>query len=421
MKIATRCCSRRLIGVLLSLLFVFTLTVIGPPRDLNAATAKVLNIGMTFPLSGADAEEAFVESHGALLAIEEANARGGVAGYKIEPIILDDATATAGGYDVAQGATNVRKLIATPGVIADIGPMNSAIGLAVSPLLSEGDLATVAPSTTNPDITSPKLAATFRPMGKAVYFRTSTTDKYLGAGLANFFAERLGVKSVFVLDDSSAYGVGLADVFEARAGEKGIRVVGRDRLNPREADYATIVTKIKGTAPQAIYYGGTTMAGVTLAKQLYTIFPEAIKGAGGGMYKGDVLKAVGFPGISGWYVTAAAPHLLDNPRVRPWVARYVKRWGRQPSDYAVTAYDAALVIMDAIDRVVKTGKPVDRHTIRDAIQTTHLRLLQGVIAFDENGDLTDHAVSLYQIIHDPKYPEDDVLHQYKYVGVTPAN
>ena len=72
-----------------------------------------------------------------------------------------------------------------------------------------------------------------------------TTDAYQGPNMANFYADVLKVKSVFVLDDSGAYGVGMADAFEKQAGKKGIKVLGRDRLDPKAADYTAILTKIK--------------------------------------------------------------------------------------------------------------------------------------------------------------------------------
>ena len=95
-----------------------------------------------------------------------------------------------------------------------------------------------------------------------VYFRTVTTDAFQGPNMANYYAEKLKVKSVYVLDDGGAYGVGIADSFQKRAQEKGIKVMGRDQLNPKEADYTTILTKIKGLNPDAIYYGGVDQAGI---------------------------------------------------------------------------------------------------------------------------------------------------------------
>jgi branched-chain amino acid transport system substrate-binding protein len=406
----------RVLGLILAVMLVVMLAAVGGlPR--TYAQSKTLTIGITLPLTGADAEGAALIEDGALLAIDQANAKGGVAGYKIDTMVLDTGTATAGQYDQAQAAT--RKLVANMGVVANIGPQTSGEGKAMSAILSEADLATITPSSTNPDITDPKFASQYRPKGKAVYFRTVTTDAFQGPNMANFYAETLHVKTVYVLDDSGAYGVGIADSFQRRAEEKGIKILGRDQLNPTEADYTTILTKIKGMNPDAIYYGGQPRAGVKLAKQTYDVMPQMIKGGGDGMYGGTVLTGAGFPAVDGWYETIAGAHLLVNPEVQPFVQAFEKRYGKTPHDYSITAYDAAQVILDAVRRVATSGKPVNRDTVRDAIQTTNLNTLQGRIQFDENGDIKSRVVSVFQTVHDPKYKDDDIIHQYTYVGVAP--
>lgn len=420
MHVRTTARFARVLAFCLAATLVVSITMFGTSSS-SFAQAKTIYIGINLPLTGADAEDAVLIEDGALLAIEEQNAKGGVAGYKLEAIVLDDATATAGQYDPAQAATNARKMVANVGVVAAVGPQMSGSGKAMSPILSEGDLATITPSSTNPDITDPKFASQYRPGGKAVYFRTVTTDAYQGPNMANFYAETLKVKSVYVLDDSGAYGVGIADTFQKRAAAKGIKVMGRDQLNPKEADYTTVLTKIKGLAPESLYYGGVDQAGAKLAKQAYDVIPKMPKGGGDGMYSANLLKGAGFPASAGWYATIAGPHLTENANVKPWVDRFNKRWGKFPGDYSITSYDAALVIIDAIRRVAASGKPVDRHSVRDAIQSTKLQTLQGVIQFDQNGDILSRVVSVFQIVHKTEYKDDDILHQFKYIGVAPQD
>src|SRR5262245_2284526 len=79
----------------------------------NAAVAadKSVKIGINLPFTGADAHDAELIKYGAMLAIDETNAQGGIAGYRIEVLLLDDGTATAGQYDPAQAATNARKMV----------------------------------------------------------------------------------------------------------------------------------------------------------------------------------------------------------------------------------------------------------------------------------------------------------------------
>jgi branched-chain amino acid transport system substrate-binding protein len=92
-----------------------------------------------------------------------------------------------------------------------------------------------------------------------------------------------------------------------------------------------------------------------------------------------------------------------------------------PSDYSITAYDAALVVLTAIASVAKSGGPVDRAAVRDAIQAVKVDTLQGPISFDANGDLTDHVVSVFQVQRDTMHPVNDVVHQFKYIGVALAD
>ena len=380
--------------------------------------AKVVKVGIDLSLTGADAESASRILHGAQMAFDNANAKHEIPGYQLQVITYDDGTATAGQYDPAQAATNARKMIGD-GVVAAVGPMMSGAGKAMAPILSEGDLATITPSSTNPDITDSKFAAQYKPEGKAIYFRTVTTDAFQGPELANYFAEKLGVKTVYVLDDSGAYGVGLADAFQKEAEAKGIKVLGRDRLDPKAADYSAALTKIKALNPDALYYGGVGQAGVKLAKQAYDIIPNVIKGGGDGVYSVEMLNGVGYPANQGWYATIASPHTTEDADAAAWVKAYNDKYHTQPDDYAITAYDAGLVIVNAIKQVVAAGKPVNKDTVRDAIQSSKVKTLQGTVSFDQNGDLMDRTISVFQIKQDKNYPADDILHQYHYIGVAP--
>jgi len=400
-----------------------TVAAIAAVGGCTAASAdqKVIKIGMTLPLTGADAEDATLIKNGAMMAIDEANAAGGVAGHKIVAVVYDDGTATAGQYDPAQAATNTKKLIADPQVVANVGPEMSGSGKAMSPILSEANMATITPSSTNPDITDPKMAGQFRPKQKAVYFRTVTTDAYQGPNMANYFKSKLHVKTVYILDDSGAYGVGLANAFEAQAKKNGIKVLGHDQLDPKEADYTTALTKVKALNPDALYYGGVAQAGVKLAKQAAETIPNMIKGGGDGVAGGSFLKGGGFPAIEGWYATNAGPHLTESPVAANFVKSFQDKYHSVPDDYSITSYDATKVILAAIAEVAKSGKEMNRSNVRDAIQNSHVQTLQGTVAFDQNGDILDRTVSVFQYRHDDKHPADDITHQLKYLEAAPQS
>jgi branched-chain amino acid transport system substrate-binding protein len=213
-----------------------------------------------------------------------------------------------------------------------------------------------------------------------------------------------------VLDDTGAYGEGIANSFEQQAIAKGINVLGHDKLDPKESDYTTVLTKIAAMNPDGLYYGGVQQAGVKLAKQAYDVMPNVVKMGGDGMYSTSFPQDAG-QASEGWYATIAAPDTIDQPEAADWVAKYQAKYGRAPQDYALTAYDAVLVIDDTISRIVKDGQPITRSNVRDYAQQTNLPTLQGVISFDDNGDLKDKIISVFQL-------KDGI---YQFVGAAPQS
>src|SRR3984957_19312290 len=206
-------------------LFAATVVTAGAGIGPAHAADKVVKIGADMSLTGADAQAAIKEKNAMQMAFDDANKNRVVPGYTFDLMFLDDGTATAGQYDPAQAATNARKMVSDPDVVGSLGPMMSGAGKAMTPILSQGGLATITPSSTNPDITSAKFAEQYRPAGKPVYFRTVTTDAFQGPNMANYYADTIKVKSVYVLDDSGAYGVGIADTFQAQAEKRGIKLL----------------------------------------------------------------------------------------------------------------------------------------------------------------------------------------------------
>jgi len=387
---------------------------------LARAEDKVLTIGMSVPLTGANAQQARVASNAAQFGVDDLNSKGGVAGYQVRLMVLDDGSSTTGQYDPALSATNARRMLNDPTVIASVGPLNSGSAKAMCPVLSEGEMALISGSATNPDLNSPKFFPVYHPGGKPNFFRTVTTDAYQGPGLANYFAEVLNLKKVVVLDDTGAYGVGMANAFAAQAAKKGMNVAIRDRLDPLNADYSAVLTRAKALNVDSLYFGGDPLAGIKLVKQSYEILPTVAKGGGDGVHTPDMMTGSGMPAIQGWYATSAATHVLDDPRVQPWAKRYRDAMHQDAADYTVTYYDAVMVIADAIKRVAESGQKMTRDAVRAAMLTTKLDLLQGDVSFDANGDLASKVVSIFQVKYDSKYGLQDVVHQFRFVGPAPS-
>jgi branched-chain amino acid transport system substrate-binding protein len=336
---------------------------------------------------------------GVELAIEDVNRRSGAGGRPLELLVRDSATPgldTRGRQQAV--ARQYAELIADPAVVAVIGPQSSLEGRAVAALVNRADLATVTPSATTFDVTDPALAATFRPTGRATYFRTVGTDLTEGAAMARFAHATLGARRVLVIDDGLDFGVRVADVFTREARALGMTVVERRQINWIQADYRDEFRPLAALKPDAAYIGVRYGVGVKLARQL----PEALPGVR--LLGAETLFNRAFPlqaratGAEGWYVSNVAPDPAARPAAAGWVARFRGRFGADPSPYSMTAYAAAMVVADAVAQVVAQGGRVTRRAVRDAIQSTRIPdAPSGSVAFDRDGDLQVSVVSIYQI------------------------
>lgn len=386
-----------------------------------SAADKIVRIGWDGSLTGGDAQAAILQEDGAKLAVADANAKHLVAGVTFELYPLDDGTATAGQYDPAQAAINARKFVGDKAVVGIDGPEMSGAAKAMTPILSQADLAMITPSATNPDLTDPKFAAQFSPAGKTVFFRTVATDAYQGPNMANYFTQVLKVKSVYVLDDTGAYGEGLADAFQKRAEANGIKILGRDKLDPKAADYSAVLTKIKSLGAESLYYGGVMQAGVKLVKESYDILPSIPKAGGDGLYTPEMFTGAGYPAAQGWYSTQASPHLIDDAALADYISRYKAQFKLAPDDYSICSYDATMAIVHAVGKVVAAKQPINRSNVRTALTKLSFNSLQGNIEFDQHGDLQKKVISVFRAEKTDAFPLDDDSHQYKYIGVAPQS
>jgi len=356
-------------------------------------------VGVSLAVTGPGAEWGAPMLQGVQLGVEDVNRRGGAGGHPLELVVRDSATPGLDTLARQQAvARQYAELVADPTVVAVIGPQSSLEGRAVAPLVNRADLATVTPSATTFDITDPTLTATFRPSGRATYFRTVGTDLTQGVAMARFAHATLGVRRVIVIDDGVGFGVRTADVFERTARTLGMTILERRQINWIQADYREELRQLGALKPDAAYLGVRYGVGVKLARQL----PEALPGVR--LLGTEIQYNRAFPlqaratGAEGWYVSNVGPDPAASPAAAGWVARFRGRFGAEPTSYAMTAYTAVIVVADAVGRVASGGRPVTRQAVRDAIQATRLSDgPSGGVAFDRDGDLERSVVSIYQI------------------------
>ncbi len=179
--------------------------------------------------------------------------------YTVQYQDCDDSTAQAGAYDPATCSSNANAYIRDSSVIGVLGTLNSPCAKLEVPILNRVGLVEISGANTNLGLTQPSgepgEPEKYYPSGIRNYARVVAVDNSQGAVDATL-AQKLGVKSVYVLDDKESYGVGVADFFQKAATQLGMKIAGRDSWDPKAANYQALMQKIKAANPGAIFLGG---------------------------------------------------------------------------------------------------------------------------------------------------------------------
>ena len=350
------------------------------PAPAKAAAPDVVKVGHVGPISGAIAHLGKDNENGAVLAVEEINAAGGVKigdkTVKLELVTGDDKADPKDGTLVAQ------KMI-DEGVVALVGHLNSGTTIPASKLYSDANLSHVSPSATAVKLTEQGFKTTFRVVAR---------DDKQGAALANFAAGPLKAKSVAVIDDRTPYGQGLADEFEKFAKEKGMKVVGREFTNDKASDFNAILTKVRSMKPDVVMYGGMDATAGPMAKQMKQLGMKSTLLAGDGVCSPEFIKLAG-NAADIMKCSNAGEAVEKLAKGADFVAKYKKRFNTDVQVYSPYSYDAVFVIVEAMK---KAGK-ADRASITTALRDTNYDGLTGKIAFDAKGDIKDGAISMFEV------------------------
>jgi branched-chain amino acid transport system substrate-binding protein len=377
------------------------------------AAGETLKIGIDLPISGADAAIGVPTANGAILAIEEANKHGLPGGFKLDSSLLDDAV--QGKHDPAAGAQNVKTFIADPSVLAMVGPFNSNVAKSEIPLTNDAGLAQISPSNTNDGLTIGDDAKKLRVANPDVnaYFRVCTRDSKQGAALAKF-AKKLGYKKVFIIDDNETYGKGLADNFELSFKADGGTALGHEHITANQQDFKALLTKVKGSNPDAVFFGGnTSTGGGLLRRQMGDVGMTATPYMGGDGI-GDTDEFVKEAGsmAQNVYYSIAAPDAEKLPTAEKFVAAYKARFKESVGPYSANAYSAALIEIAAISKAIKEngGKMPTRAAVLKNIAATHdFDTPIGKIGFDANGDTTAPILTLMKLSNGKAVTVDQIV------------
>lgn len=347
----------------------------------SGSSGSTYKIGVATPLTGTNAQDGQAILNGVQIAVEEANAAGGIDGHTIEIIQMDDKG------DPSEAATVANKLSADANVLAVVGHYNSSCTLAGAPIYNQNKLVSVSPGSS---------AASVSEAGDYT-FRVITTDAVQGDYLVDWGVNELGYRKFAIVYENTDYGLGLKQVAKECAATYGAEVVVDEAYTPGDSDFSTILTKIANSDADVLFIGGLYNETALIAKQMANYGLSDLQIMGVDAIFSTALVELGGDAVNGILLTGYFSDASTSKVTQNFISSYTEKYGSEPGTYAAYGYDAALVILDALENGA---------TDREAIQAYLMGIegfegATGTMSFDENGDVIKEPLKL--ILKDGKF------------------
>lgn len=341
----------------------------------TAAAEEVVKIAVPSPFTGSAAGFGENIKSGVSMKVDEINAAGGVGGKKIEAVYLDEQC------EPREAATVSTKIANDEEIVGIVGHLCSSAHLAALPTYVRIGVPAISPTATNVSITDKNKDGS----GKVWSFRNVYRDDFQGQFLAQYVKKVMGLNTVAVFYENNDYGIGLKDAFVKEAKKVGLTIVGEEAYKKGDQDFTPQLTKFKGEKPDAMFVAGYYPEGALIADQAKKVGLSVPKFGADGFDNADYIK-LGGAAADDTYLTA--PFLADTagPDAKKFIDAFKKRFGREVDWMSANAYDAAGMMIEAIE---KAGP--DRVKIQEylaAIDTPE-KAFKGVTGnnyFDKNGD-----------------------------------
>jgi branched-chain amino acid transport system substrate-binding protein len=368
----------------------------------EAPTAKMVS---DLPLQGANRAQTTTMNNAIKLALQERDGKAGDINIEFEA--MDNATAQAGQWDAAKCAENAQSAAQDEEVIGWIGPFNSGCAAVEIPINNEAGLAMISPANTYIGLTKEGGESDepekYYPTGERNYARVIVADDKQGAAGAKLM-EQEGMESVFILDDKETYGKGLADQFQRAAEDSGIEVVGREGIDGSAPNYRSLMNKIATENPDAIYFGGiieNNAAQLIKDKVGAGMSNDEVAFIGpDGIFVDELLTQAGDAAEGIWVTFGGLPESELSQKGKEFVDKYESTYDDAVQPYTVYAYEAANVMLDAIERASEEagGEVPDREAVvKQVFATEDYNGALGTWSFDEDGDTTLTELSIQRV------------------------
>ncbi|MFF2950754.1 ABC transporter substrate-binding protein [Kitasatospora sp. NPDC057965] len=391
---------RSAVVVSIAVIGALTLTACGSRDDKKSgddAKGKetTVFIGVDAPLTGDLSALGLGIRNSVDLAIRQANEKHEVPGIKFELKALDD-TGKPG-----PGQQNATQLVGDKDVIGVVGPLNSSVAQSMQQIFNDAKLVQISPANTGVALSQgEKWASGVKARPFETYFRTATTDAVQGPFAADYLVKDAKKTKVFIIDDQKTYGAGLAATFKGQFLKNGGQVVGEEHVNPDDRDFAAVVTKVKSSGADAVYYGGEYPAAGPLSLQLKDAGVTVPLMGGDGIQSGDFIKLN--PKGQGDLATAVGLPVEQLPTAAKFIADYKAAGFKDAYEtYGGYSYDSAWAIIQGVKAVAAANKdklPADaRAAVVKAVQKVSFEGVTGKVSFDEFGDTTNKQLTVYTV------------------------
>lgn len=355
-----------------------------------ALAQDAVRIGFHAPLTGFAAADGTSARNGAELAVEQANAEGGIDGRQIELVVYDDQA------EPKQAVPIATKLIEQDGVKVAVSGSYSAPTRAAAGVFQEAGIPYLSAYAVHPDITR---------AGDYV-FRTSFVGEVQGRAGAKLIGEDLGKSRVVLITLNNDFGKSLAAGFKEAADRYGIEIAAEYEYAIQDRQFGPIVARVKADQPDAIYATGYFFTAGPLVSQLRAAGVDVpVIGQEG--YDSAKFMEIAGPAAEGVIITTSLDRDSDAPEARTFIEQFEEKAGFPADMVAASAHTATTVAIEAM-RQAGTEDPA---AIRDAIAATDLEASTGRISFNQLGEVQkdvqvqvvrDGAFHRHSVIHDPE-------------------
>ncbi len=332
------------------------------------------------PLSGWQADGGQTVVGGVRLMAERLNAAGGLLGYQVKVLALNDEADS----DVAvQVANDVREAVQRgERILGIVGHYNSGQSLAAMEVYKDLPLVVVTPTASDVSLTQ---------KGYNNFFRVNATDAAQGPVDARFLVEELGARRIALVHSDNEYGRGLRDQMIAALKVLGVEPAAVIEVAEAAPTQAAAVEEIESLQPDAVFLAGYETEGYVLLPELREAGVEVPFMASDGCFLYEFIDGSG-PAAEGVYVSGITPdHRLRTDE--KWWKEYQQLEARNPGTYSVAGYSA----MEVIAEGVKKADTLEGDDVAAAIRKLDFQSVVGRISYDDAGDLREQRIYIFQV------------------------